>query len=146
MCEIVLPSQIIEDCLGTFGRIKIFSDYQKVSGPSQKYPDSSKTFGPSGKYMETFQTIWKITRLSENFPGYPENFPDHPENIKTIRKLSRLSGNFLYHPENIQPIRKLSKGSGNFPVQFQGLRAKTFRTRKNFPDGNATMPRWFLRL
>ena len=47
-----------------------------------------------------------------------------------------------------QAIRKFSgsiyKGSGNFPVQFQGLRAKTFRTRKNFPDGNATMPRWFL--
>ena len=29
-------------------------------------------------------------------------------------------------------------------MQFQGLHAKSFRTRKNSPDGNATMPRWFL--
>ena len=124
MCEIVLPSQIIEDCLGTFGRIKIFSDYQKVSGPSQKYPDSSKTFGPSGKYMETFQTIWKITRLSENFPGYPETF-------RTIQKISGLSRNFPDYQETFQTIWKL-------PSEISRV------TRKNFPDGNATMSRWFL--
>ena len=122
---------------------------RKLSRPSGKYPD----------YPETFQAIRKLSRLSGNFPDHPENiqpirklsrlsgnFPDHPENIQPTRKLSRLSGNFLYHPENIQPIRKLSKGSGNFPVQFQGLRAKTFRTRKNFPGGNATLPPRFLRL
>ena len=62
------------------------------------------------------------------------------------RTLSRLSGNFPDNPENIQTIWKFSKGSGNFPVQFQGLRAKTFRTRKNFPDGNATLPPRFLGL
>ena len=54
--------------------------------------------------------------------------------------------NFPDYPETFLNIRKFSRRSGNFPVQFQGLRAKTFRTRKNFLDGNATMPRWFLRL
>ena len=119
-------------------------------------------FGKSGLgigFGQNFGIVRKLSRLSRNFPDRPENiqhiqklsrlsgnFPDHPENIQPTRKLSRLSGNFLYHPENIQPIRKLSKGSGNFPVQFQGLRAKTFRTRKNFPDGNATLPPRFLRL
>ena len=49
------------------------------------------------------------------------------ENFQIVWIFSGLSGNFPDHPENIQPIRKLSKGSGNFPVQFQGLRAKTFR-------------------
>ena len=117
-CEIVSPSKIIEDCLSI-----------NFPGYPENFPDHQKNIN----------TIRKLSRLSGNFP-------DHPENIQPTRKLSRLSGNFLYHPENIQPIRKLSKGSGNFPVQFQGLRAKTFRTRKNFPDGNATMPRWFLGL
>ena len=110
-------------------------------------------------YLETIQAIRKLSTLSRNFPNHPENiqpirklsrlsrnFPDHPKTIQPIWKLSRLSGNFPDNPENIQTIWKFSKWSGNFPVQFQGLRAKTFRTRKNFLDGNATMPRWFLRL
>ena len=64
----------------------------------------------------------------------------------TIQKISGLSGKYSDYPETFRTIRKFSRRSGNFPVQFQGLRAKTFRTRKNFPDGNATMPRWFLGL
>ena len=100
---------------------------RKLSGPSEKYQ----------YYSETFQAIQKLNRPSGKYPDYPETF-------QPIWKLSRLSGNFPDHPENIQPIRKLSKGSGNFPMQFQGLRAKTFQMRKNFPDGNTTMPWWFL--
>ena len=61
-------------------------------------------------------------------------------------KISSVSGNFPDNPENFQTIWKFSRRSGNFPVQFQGLRAKTFRTRKNFPDGNATLPPRFLGL
>ena len=107
--------------------LETFQAIQKLSGSSGKYP----------AYSETFQAIWKLSRLSRNFP-------DHPETIQPIWKLSRLSGNFPDNLENIQTIWKFSKWSGNFPVQFQGLRAKTFRTRKNFPDGNATLPPRFL--
>ena len=78
-----------------------------------------------------------MSLLSGNFTGYLEIF-------KIIPKHPRPSGHFLDNPETFQLIWKLSRPYGNFPVQFQWLRAKTFRTRKNFPDGNATMPRWFL--
>ena len=90
-------------------------------------------------YPETFQAIRKFSRLSGNFPGYPETF-------RIILKISSLSGNFPGYLENIQTIWKFSRPSGNFPVQIQGLRAKTFRTRKNFPGGNATLPPRFLGL
>ena len=139
---------------------RIFSVKGKLSRPSGKYPD----------YLETFQAFRQLSRLSGNFPGYPEafqvsgnfpgyleifriirkisslsgNFPGYPKTFQTILKISRLSGNLPDHPENIQTIWKFCRQSTNFPVHFQGLRAKTFRTRKNFPDGNATMPRWFL--
>ena len=79
----------------------------------------------------------KLSRLSENCPCYPETF-------QVIRKIPRPSQNFPEYPETFQTIRKLSRPYRNFPVQFQGFRAKTFWTRKNFPDGNATMPRRFL--
>ena len=85
-------------------------------------------------HPENIRTIRKLSRLSGNFP-------DHPENIRTIQKLSRLSGNFPDNPENIQTIWKFSKGSGNFPVQFQGLRAKTFRTRHPATQVFAPLPR-----
>ena len=75
--------------------------------------------------------------LSENFPGYYKV-------SKIISKLPRPSRHFQEYPEPLLIIGKLSRPSGNFPVPFQGLRAKTFRTRKNFPHGNAMMPRWFL--
>ena len=66
--------------------------------------------------------------------------------IKTIWKLSRQSGNFTDNLETFQTIWKLSRWSRNFPAQFQRLCAQNFQTHKNFPDGNATMPRWFLGL
>ena len=88
-------------------------------------------------YPETLQTIRKISRLFGNFPGYLEIFPnrqDYPKTFqaikktfRTIQKLYWLSRNFPDHPENIQTIWKFSSRSENFPVQFQGLRAKTFR-------------------
>ena len=92
-----------------------------------------------------FQAIRKLFGPSRKYP----DFPDHSENIQTFRKFSRLSGNFpgyLKPFRTILTIRKFSRRSGNLPVQFQGLRAKTFWMRKKFPDGNATMPRWFLGL
>ena len=101
---------------------------------------------PSGKfpgYPEIFKIILKLPRLSGLSGNFPD-CPDYPETSQIIRKLSRFSGNFPDHPETFQTIQKLSRPSENFPLQFQGLRAKTFRMRKNFPDGNATMPRWFL--
>ena len=113
---------------------------RKVSDHPESFQTIRKVSRPSGNFLdhpESFQTIQKLSRLSGNFP-------DHPESFQTIRKLSRPSGNFPDHPETFQTIRKLSRPSGNFPVQFQGLQAKTLRMRKNFPNGNARMPRWFL--
>ena len=138
--------------LQTFGIIKDFLYYPELSRLSGNFPD----------YPETSQTMWTLARLSGNlldfqetfhilwrFSKLSENFPYHPENIQIIGNLSEQSGNFSGCPETFQiirklPRRKLFRPSGNIPVQFQGLRAKTFRMRKNFPDGNATMPLWFL--
>ena len=76
------------------------------------------------------------------FSGSSRKYPAYPETFQAIRKLSRPTEKYLDYPETFQAIRKLSGSSGKYP----GLRAKTFRTRKNFLDGNATMPRWFLGL
>ena len=64
--------------LQTFGIIKDFLDHQKLSRLSRNFPD----------YPETFQIIRKLSRLSRNFP-------DHPDTFQIIRKPSRLSRNFL---------------------------------------------------
>ena len=94
----------------------------------------------TGKFQTILKVSWPFRKLSR-----PSGiFSVHPETFQTIRKIFSPSRNFPDHPETFQTIRKLSRPYGNFPVQFQGLRAKTFRTRKNFLDGNATMPRWFL--
>ena len=101
---------------------------RNLSRPSRKYPD----------YPATFQALWKFSKLSGNFP-------DHPENIQIIQKLSRLSGNFLDHPENIQTIWKFCRRSAPSQCIFKGCAQKPSMC-KNFPDGNATLPRWFLGL
>ena len=62
----------------------------------------------------SFRTIRKISRLSGNFPGYPETF-------RTIRKISGLSGDFPDHPAIFQTIWKLPSAISRV-------------TRKNFPD------------
>ena len=115
-----------------------FSDHLDTFQVIQKFSTLSRNF-PG--YPETFWTIRKISRLSGNFRGNPEvfriiwkismlpgNCPDYPENIQTIQNLSRLSKNFPDNPETFQTIWKLSRRSGSFPVQFQGIRAKTFRS------------------
>ena len=96
MCEIVFPSKIIEDCLETFGRIKIFriikkfQDHPKIIQTIKKLSGLSRNF-PG--YLETVWAIWKISRLYRNFPGHPDT-PDYP-------KTFQLSGNFPDNPENI---------------------------------------------
>ena len=53
--------------------------------------------------LETFQTIWKLSRQSENFP-------DNLEQIQAIGKLSRQSGKF---------IDNLEGQSGNLPDNME---------------------------
>ena len=48
-----------------------------------------------------FQTVWKLSRPSGNFP-------DQLETLQTVRKFSRLSGNFPDCPETFQTVWKLS--------------------------------------
>ena len=149
--------------------LETFQAILKLSTPFGKYPGYPKTFQAIQK---TFRTIRKISRLSGNFPGYPttfqtirkisrlsRNFPGYPDTFQAIQKLDGSSGKYPAYPETFQAIRKLSGQFGkypdyletfqrvrNSPLQFQGIRAKTFRTRKNFPGGNATLPSRFLRL
>ena len=83
-----------------------------------------------------YSWAWKFPSPSRPFLDYPEtfqipDFPGYPETLRTIPKISRPSGNFPDYPETFQTIRKL-------PCAISWV------TRKNFPDGNATMPRWFL--
>merc|ERR1711902_199717 len=107
-----------------------FPGYPEAFQVSQTFQAIRKLSRSSGKYPaypENIQPIWKTSSLSRKFPAYPETF-------QIIRKISSLSGKFPDNPEKIQTIWKFSKGSGNFSVQFYGLHAKTFRTRKNFPD------------
>merc|ERR1712155_114651 len=91
---------------------------------------------------EVSQAIWKLSRLSRNFPDHPEtfqsirkisrlsgNFPDYSETFQVIRKLPRPSRHFLDYPETLQNIGKLSRLSGNFPDH-----PETFRPSGNFPD------------
>ena len=79
----------------------------------------------------TLCTILKVDNLVISL-GFLSTgiFPDHLQAFQTIRQISRPSGNFPDHPETFQ-------------CSFKGC-AKTFRTRKNFPDGNATLPSRFL--
>ena len=95
--------------------------------------------------------IWKLSRLSRNFPDHPvniqpirklsrlsRNFPDHPVNIQPIQKLSRLFGNFPGYPETFRIIQKLSSLSGNFPgypETFQTIRkiSRLSGNSGNFP-------------
>ena len=115
-------------------------------------------------YLETFEIIRKPSRLSGSFPDHPDtfqtiqklfrpagNFPGHLKIFPAIWKLSRLFGNLQDYPETSQTARTLSRISGNFPdypETFQTIRklpsAISRVTFKNFPGGNATMPRWFL--
>ena len=100
-----------------------------------------------------FPDFWKLSRLSGNFPDCPETF-------QTVRKLSRLSGSSPDCPEAFQTVRKSSRLSGNFSDSLETyslltwclgfilwplfkVRAKTFRTRKNFPVLMPTRQRSF---
>ena len=105
-----------------------FQDHQETILTIRELP---MLFGKFPGYPETFQTIQiqNISRLSENFPRYPETF-------QAIWKFSRLSGTFW-------TIRKISRLSGNF---LDGHSEISRVRRKNSPDGNATMPPWFLGL
>ena len=88
----------------------------------------SRLSGSFPDHSDTFQTIGKLSRRSRIFPAYLQI-------IHAIPGLSRPFRNFPDYPETFQTIWKLPSA--------QGLRAKTFGTRKNFPEGNATMPPGF---
>ena len=60
-------------------------------------------------WQETFDTVWKLSRLSGNFPYWLETF-------QTGSNLPRLSGKFPEWHETFQTLWKLSELYGNFPV------------------------------
>ena len=133
-----------------------FSDGLESFQIIQKNPRQFRHFSV---YPESFQTIWKLSRLSENSPNHPKAFrsiqkismvsryfPGYLKIFKINMKLPRLSGHFPDYPETFQIIQKLSRPSSNFSDYmdtFQTIRklpsAISRVTRKNFPDGNATM-------
>ena len=100
--------------------------------------------------METFQTIWKFSRHSGNFPDnlvtsqkiwklsrpsilsrLYEKFPDKTETFQTIQKHSRQSGNFPDDPETFQKLQWFSRQVPDIidksSVQKLSGRAKTFQ-------------------
>ena len=97
--------------------------------------------------MEPFQTIWKLSGTSENFPNRLETFhiawklSTPSGNFSDCPVLSRLSGNFPHCLEKFQTVLKLSTHSGKFPhlyslslmfeLHFMG---NFVNTSKNFPD------------
>ena len=105
----------------------------------------SSLSGNFSGYPETFRIIQKISSLSGNFPGYPKTFqaiwkfsgssgkyPAYPETFQALRKFFGQSGKYPDYLEIFQRVRKL-------PIAISGVTRKTFRTRKNFPYGNATL-------
>ena len=62
---------------------------------------SGKLFGSVLDGLESFQTVRKLSTLSENVPHCQENF-------HTVKKISRLSGNFPDRLETFQTVWKLS--------------------------------------
>ena len=70
-------------------------------------------------HLENIRTIRKLSRLSGNFPG--------------IRKLSRLSGNFPGYPETFWTLRKISGIFPGYPETFWTI-WKISRLSGNFPD------------
>ena len=105
------------------------------------------------KNPETFQAIWKLSTPFGKYPGYPKTFQPIQKTFRTIRKISRLSGNFSDYLENFletfQIIWKSSRLSKDFPegpepsqCNFKGYvqklsgRAKSFRlTMSRCHDG-----------
>ena len=85
-------SKKISDFLETFQCVqKIFQTLLKPSRKSWNFLDCPKTL----------QTVYKLSRLSGNFP--------------IVCKLSRLSGNFPDCPETFQSVRKLKvQNKGQF--------------------------------
>ena len=92
-----------------------------------------------------------FTKQSERHWGLPSAViwknPDSFEKILKIGSHLERSIQFRNHPENWQSsgkIRTVLKVLGPFKRFFCYIRAKTFRTRKNFPGSNATLlPRFF---
>ena len=70
-----------------------------------------KTLKKHSRNCLTIQNNW---RLSGNF-WHNQEFFWIIKTLRTIRKISRLSGNFPDNPETFQVIRKLSRPSGKYP-------------------------------
>merc|ERR1711997_277067 len=82
-------------------------------------------------------TLPKLSRLS----GY---FPDCPDTFQPVWTLFRLSGHFPDCPDTFHIVRTIFGHILVIFKHFRVQRAKTFRTRKNFPGSNATtLPTFF---
>ena len=72
--------------------------------------------------LETFQTVWKLSTLSGNFPDWLETFQTHLTTFLTLWKLSRFSRNIPDCKETFQTLRKLSRLLGSFPDFLDALK------------------------
>ena len=72
--------------------------------------------------LETFQTVWKLSTLSGNFPDWLETFQTHLTTFLTLWKLSRFSRNIPDCQETFQTLRKLSRLLGSFPNFLDALK------------------------
>ena len=73
-------------------------------------------------FPETFQTVQAFSRLSRKFFRLSGKFLDCLETFQTLQKLSKVFRNSPDCPKNFQAVWKLSTPSGNFshcPIYFQ---------------------------
>ena len=87
------------------------------------------------KRQESFRTISKLSRLSRNFPGYPETFwpsgkySDYPNTFRTIRKFSRRC-NFKDYAQKLSGRAKTFRMKCVNSFSWQKKRINRFRAKK----------------
>ena len=99
-------------CISCF----IFLLLHQVQGPQilqtlQVYQQDCLESFPD--YTEYFKSVWKLSKVSGQFPECQNSFSDGPETFKRDLNLSRVYGIFCL--DIFQSVQNLLRVSGNFP-------------------------------
>ena len=107
---------------------------------------------------DSFEIVQTFLKLSGQFWNYPDSFGavrtvlklygqfwNRPDSFEIVRTVLKSSGQFWNRPDSLKNCQDSFKLSGQ-NCSFYNIRAKIFRTRKNFPGSNATALPGFLGL
>ena len=113
--------------------LETFQTVWKLSRPSKNFPRCPETFNTVWKLSTLVHSSAQLV-FRVNFMGNLVNERKTFRTSKTVWKLSRLSGNFPHCQENFQTIWKLS-GPRNFPDRLETFQAvlKLSRQSGNSP-------------